>query len=775
MKRKSIFLTKTFDQKYHIFAFLLILLIPCLILSLNIKWKKDQPSNPIEKIDFAEAAKSTSLSGYDDIPLRGSSGETILGMGTLTAVAVSPNNRILATAGQIGVFLWNLDEEKPEPFEWIEGFSQDIASLCFSPDNKRIAIGSADGCIAYWNLDTKTASASFRAHAAFPVYSLRFISEGKHLLSGGGGGISLWNAKNGVLFKLEKGTGLWNAGDGVLLKNFRERGLGFTSFDLSGDDSRLLAGSRNGMLCVWNFRSEKMVKTIHTDQDEITAVAFLPDGKRYVAGSKDGRIQMWDDEIEELEAFISGGIHHYFHGHSSPIHTIRFLENGKTMLSADQNSIKLWNMDNGKIIRTIEAECKEISSVQLLRQDTQILVQGKHGELELLDLDDGKGIWTLNEHSDFAFGQLHCMRNDRELCLVDLRRGIRILDYQTRQIVHEWLTPEKENLFIRATSPNGRYVVTNNLITIDSDPIYSFGNNTATLWDSQTGEKLSDLKEHPLHVRCAEFTRKGKTLLTGSIDGTMKLWDVETGGLLHSFVILQEPGYQGGATKIQLSPSEQYCLVTSEGRNQYGNRITVHKLFDLEEKREIPLHHDDKYGFIFTPDEKHLLVQTLKLVPDPKRKNVRNAVYNLFCMNMFTGEAVFEFEEKVNFYRALFSPDHRYFITIDYEKAGYYGPRPINIWDMSNGGKIRTLAGHSAYISEMKFSPDGKHLFTASGDTTIKLWDIETGKEIHIFAGHTKAVNTVLFHPNQRLILSHGEDGTIRVWDIPSCDLTVRF
>src|SRR5689334_24369397 len=66
--------------------------------------------------------------------------------------------------------------------------------------------------------------------------------------------------------------------------------------------------------------------------------------------------------------------------------------------------------------------------------------------------------------------------------------------------------------------------------------------------------------------------------------------------------------------------------------------------------------------------------------------------------------------------------------------------------------EVRTLTGHSDYISSMSFSPDGKTLASGSYDYTVKLWNLETGKEIRTLTGHS---NSVSDRKSTRLNSSH--------------------
>src|SRR5262249_23319533 len=82
-----------------------------------------------------------------------------------------------------------------------------------------------------------------------------------------------------------------------------------------------------------------------------------------------------------------------------------------------------------------------------------------------------------------------------------------------------------------------------------------------------------------------------------------------------------------------------------------------------------------------------------------------------------------------------------------------------------------TFQGHSAWVTGVAFSPDGKHVASASSQLNgllgeVKVWDRTTGKEVHQFLGHTLPVSGVAFSPDGKLLASAGWDGTVGVWDL---------
>ena len=104
-----------------------------------------------------------------------------------------------------------------------------------------------------------------------------------------------------------------------------------------------------------------------------------------------------------------------------------------------------------------------------------------------------------------------------------------------------------------------------------------------------------------------------------------------------------------------------------------------------------------------------------------------------------------------------FSPDGKHIATASDDQTA-------KVWDAETGKELLTLRGHADSVIAVAFSPDGKRLATASEDHTAKVRDAETGKELLTLRGHSDSVYGVAFSPDGKRLATANADGTVQVY-----------
>jgi WD40 repeat protein len=90
----------------------------------------------------------------------------------------------------------------------------------------------------------------------------------------------------------------------------------------------------------------------------------------------------------------------------------------------------------------------------------------------------------------------------------------------------------------------------------------------------------------------------------------------------------------------------------------------------------------------------------------------------------------------------------------------------VKIWDAKTGKLVVALKGHTASVWCLAWTPDGKTLISGSSDHSIRTWNTTNWKQIAVFDGHTNLVHGIAISPNGRILASASYDNTARLWNL---------
>ena len=248
-------------------------------------------------------------------------------------------------------------------------------------------------------------------------------------------------------------------------------------------------------------------------------------------------------------------------------------------------------------------------------------------------------------------------------------------------------------------------------------------------------QAIITLYGHTDRVYGVAISPDGKRIVSGSRDGTIKIWDATTGGEL---MILR--GHESSVMSVAFSPDGKWIAS--------GSTDETIRIWDMATGDELTMLQDEA------------IVTNVAFSPDGKRLVSGNWNKTIKLWDVAGGTEIATFqghEQRIS--TASFTSDGARVISSSYDKT-------IRIWDANTGSQLMVLKGHEGAVGGLSISPDGKRIVSASEDRTAKIWDLATGAELMTLRGHDKGVLSVAFSPDGSQIVTAGQ--TIKVWEVAS-------
>jgi WD40 repeat protein/predicted Ser/Thr protein kinase len=608
-----------------------------------------------------------------------------------------------------------------------------------------------------------------------PVASLCFSPDGKRLVSGGGGFDNFGKPLPGELK-------LWDAVTGQELLTFKGHTLPVTSVCFSPDGQRVLSGSADqpdpaggppGEVKLWDASTGRELLSFQGHKGRVASVSFSPDGKRVLSGGgifgKPGELKVWDT-VTGQEVFS-------LTGHTFSVTSATFSPDGKRIASASgtegatpgkrlPGEVKVWDTETGEELLTLRGYPGQ-EVVVCFSLDSKRIISGSGGapgrpaEIKVSDAATGREVFPLKGLQGRVLGVSYSPDGQRIFALGDSRG--KLWDAESGQ----------EKLALKGTtrpvvwSPDGKRIVSpakvwdaetgrlKRTLLGHAELVYgvSFSpdgqrilsgsaDKTAKVWDLETGREIHTLTEHTDQVHSIAWSPDGKRVATGSHDNTVKLWDATTGQEIRTF-----QGHTHWVYDVCFSPDGQRLLS--------GSGDGTVKLWDAETGqviRSIQAHP------LPVPGGPPLPVTCVSFSPDGQRILTGSIDRTAKVWDLATGTRRLTLKGHAGeLWSVAWSPDGQRIVTGS-------GDKTVRVWD-AEGQLKHTLQGHTGDVRSVRFSPDSQRVVSGSSDRTAKVWDAGTGQELFTLQGHTVSVHGVGFSPDGQLVLSGSGDRTVKVWD----------
>jgi RNA polymerase sigma factor (sigma-70 family) len=403
----------------------------------------------------------------------------------IEAVAVSPDDTLVAAASGAAIRLWHAETGAEIAVLSIEG--RTFFSVAFSPEGRLLAAAGDDGAIYLWDVATRQSAGTLEKHSG-PVRALAFSQDGKHLASG----------------SADKTAKVWPLGDAGSPVTFLTSWSGIrpiAALAYAPDGESFAVATRDNTLHVRDAQNGDVLVMMRGHQSEVTCVAFAPDGRTIASGSRDNTIRLWEWATGANRAVIPA--------QSDGVFAVAFSADGRTLASAGADGmVRLWDPARGKLLGALEGHTATVRALAT-GPDGRLASGGDDRAIKIWDWAAKAEVMTLHGHQGavraLAYAPGGALASAGDDALINVWQPGADTPRHT-------LWRHQGPVLALAFAPGG-------------GPLVSGGqDNSVLVWDPAAGALRATLKGHEGAVTALAIHPQGRRLISGSDDTRLLRW-----------------------------------------------------------------------------------------------------------------------------------------------------------------------------------------------------------------------------------------------------------
>ncbi|MBY8858244.1 protein kinase [Nocardia sp. CA2R105] len=340
---------------------------------------------------------------------------------TAGEIAISPDDRLVLTAGRGQPRIWDLATGRL--LHTLDGHDSDIANIAFSRDGTRVVSSGCNGTVCVWDPHTGRRMQTVLGRDDAIWAGVTVTPDGNRAFCPSQDGtVRLWNLTTGqctqaldardivpvdlyarsklpVIFQLrivcDRGDlalvansshalGFWDLTSGTCLKTIDiqprkpANSMGITT--IAGDDHRAFSALDDCVIHEWSMKECRLERMLEGHSKHVTNLVTTEDGRLLLSGSADSTVRVWDR--------TTGQCTHTLAGHTDSVSALAVSADARFAVSAGHDhTLRIWDLISGRCARTLETGSRRIVSTLALTTDGHLVVSAAWDSARVWELD----------------------------------------------------------------------------------------------------------------------------------------------------------------------------------------------------------------------------------------------------------------------------------------------------------------------------------------------------------------------------------------------------
>ena len=613
-----------------------------------------------------------------------------------------------------------------------------INAVGFSPDGKRVVVGSADKTIRVWGVDMATPPLILGGHKN-GVLSVAFSPDGKQMVSS----------------STDQTVRVWNA-DGVGSKMLEGHGDRVNSAAFSPDGKHIVSASDDKTVRIWSVASAQEEQALQGHDNAVISAAFSPNGRRVVSASADQTVRVWNVDDARNPVVLAG--------HTGRVTSAAFSPDGERIVSASEDeTVRIWHADGRGAPITLKGHDDRIV-MAAFSPDGEHVVSASHDRTLRIWNANGEGSpRILKGHEGYIYAAALSI-DGKQIISGSIDRTVRVWNIDDVDTHLSWRAHDKA-INATAFSPDGKRIVS------------ASEDKTVRVWNADGSGTPLLLAGHDDSVWMAAFSPDGKRIVSASEDKTVRVWNADGSG---APVILK--GHTDTVFTAAFSPDNEHVVSSSWDKTVrvwnadgggapvvlQGHTDIIRAAAFSPDGRRIVSASDDKTARVWNADgsgepyvfeEHHGGVLAVAFSPDGKRIVSASKDRDLRVWSADgSGLPLLLTGHRDSVAAVAFSPDGKLVASASHDND-------VRIWNVDGSGQPMVLTGHQGSVFAVTFSPDGKRVVSSSRDGSGRVWWVDGSQDPIVLPASTAIVDMATFSPDGQRVVAACGDNTISVWN----------